>query len=74
MCDKLSKDIAGFRKCHGTQHSLLVMMKKWKKALNKGENVCAIFIDLSTAFDFISHSGVHGSAWTVVRDIWKKAK
>ena len=45
----------GFRKCHGTQHSLLVMLKKWKKALDKGENVCTIFMDLSKAFDSINH-------------------
>ena len=61
MCDKLSKYITGFRNCHGTQHSLLVMLKKWKKVLNKGENVCAIFMDLSKAFGSINHSGVHGS-------------
>ena len=39
MSDKLSKDIKGFRKCHGTQHSLLVMLEKWEKALDKEENV-----------------------------------
>ena len=55
MCDKLSKYITGFRKCHGTQHSLLVMLEKWKKALDKGENVCTISMDLSKAFDCINH-------------------
>ena len=45
----------GFRKCHGTQHSLLVMLKKWKKALDKGEDVCTIFMDLSKAFDSKNH-------------------
>ena len=55
ICDKLSKYIMGFRKCHGTQHSLLVMLKKWKKALDKGDNVCTIFMDLSKAFDSINH-------------------
>ena len=35
MCDKLSKYITGFRKFHGTQHSLLVMLEKRKKALDK---------------------------------------
>ena len=52
-CDKLSKYITCFRKCHGTQHSLLawsysmllVMLEKWKKALDKGESVCTIFMD-----------------------------
>ena len=46
MSDKLSTHITGFRECHGTQHSLLVMLKKWKKALDKGENVSTIFMDL----------------------------
>ena len=55
MCDKLSKYIAGFRKCHGTQHLLLVMLEKWKKSLDKGENVCTIFMDLSKAFDSLNH-------------------
>ena len=35
MCDELSKYITGFRKFHGTQHSLLVMLEKRKKALDK---------------------------------------
>ena len=55
MCDKLSKYITGFRKCHGTQHSVLVMLEKWEKVLDKGENVCTIFIDLSKTFDTINH-------------------
>ena len=50
MCDKLSKYITGFRKCHGTQNSLLVMLEKWKRALDKGENVCTIFMDFLKAF------------------------
>ena len=55
MCDKLSKYITGFRKCHGTQNSLLVMLEKWKRALDKGENVCTIFMDFLKAFDSINH-------------------
>ena len=31
MSDKLSKCITSFKKCHGTQHSLLVMLEKWRK-------------------------------------------
>ena len=45
----------GFRKSHGTQHSLTVMTEKWKKALDKGENMSAKFMDLSKAFDSINH-------------------
>ena len=35
---------------------LLVILEKWKKALDKGENVRTIFMDLSNAFDSINHS------------------
>ena len=37
MQDKLSKHITGFRKSHGTQHSLMNMLEKWKNALDKGK-------------------------------------
>ena len=46
MQDKLSKHITGFRKSHGTQHSLMTILKKWKSALDKGENICILFMDL----------------------------
>ena len=32
MENKLSKCVTGFRKSHGTQHSLIAMIEKWKKA------------------------------------------
>ena len=54
MCDKLSKYIPGFRKFHGTQHSLLVILEKNRKALDKRENVCTIFMDLSNVFDSLT--------------------
>ena len=31
------------------------MLEKWKKALNKGENVCTISMDLSKSFDSMNH-------------------
>ena len=37
------------------QHSLIVMLKKWKKAIGKEENMSSIFMDLSKAFDTINH-------------------
>ena len=52
---KLSKYITSFRKCHGTQHSLLVMLEKSKKALDKEDNICTIFMDLQIALDTINH-------------------
>ena len=55
MENKISKCITGFRKSHGTQHSLTAMLEKWKKVLDKEENMSAIFMDLSKAFDTINH-------------------
>ena len=55
MENKISKCVMGFRKSHGTQHSLIVMLEKWKKTLDK-ENMSAIFMDLSKAFDTINHN------------------
>ena len=53
--DKLAHSITGFRKSHGTKNSLVVMLEKWKRALDKGEYVSALFMDLSKAFDTINH-------------------
>ena len=55
MQNKLSKYVTGFRKSHGTQHSLMIMLEKWKNVLDKGEYVCVLFMDLSKAFDTINH-------------------
>ena len=55
MQDKLSKHITGFRKSHGTQHSLMAMLEEWKSPLDKGENIYVLFMDLSKAFDTINH-------------------
>ena len=51
MEKKISKCVTGFSKLHGTQHSLIVLLEKWKKALDKEENISAIFTDLSKVFD-----------------------
>ena len=55
MENKFSKYVTGFRKSHGTQHSLMIMMEKWKNVLDKGEYVCVLFMDLSKAFGAINH-------------------
>ena len=55
MQDKLSKHITGFRKSHGTQHSLTTMLEKWKSPLDKEENICILFMDFSKAFDTTDH-------------------
>ena len=32
------------------------MLQNWKSALDKGENICVLFMDLSKAFDTINHN------------------
>ena len=53
MQDKLSNLLTGFRKTHSTQHCLMYMLENWKNMLDKGGYVCAMFMDLSKAFDTI---------------------
>ena len=53
--DKLSKCLTRFTKSHETQHLLVTMLEKWKKAVDKGEQVSVLFMDLSKAFDTINH-------------------
>ena len=55
MENKISNCVTGFRKSHDTQHSLIVILEKWKKALDEEENMSAIFRDLSKAFDTLNH-------------------
>ena len=55
MKDKLSKCLTGFRKSHEAQDLLVTMLEKWKKAVDKGEHVSALFMDLSKAFDTVNH-------------------
>ena len=58
--NKISKCVMDFRKSHGTQHSLIEMLEKWKKALDIEEDMSAIFMDLSKAFDTINHGKIKG--------------
>ena len=55
MEDKLSKHLTGFRKPHGTQHLLVTMLEKWKKAVDNEEYASLLFLDLSKVFDTINH-------------------
>ena len=51
MKDKISNYVTGFRKSHVTQHSLAVMLERWKQAIDKGEYIYVMYMDLSKAFD-----------------------
>ena len=55
MENKKSKCVTSFSKSHGTQYSLIVMLERWKKFLDKEENISALFMDMSKAFDTINH-------------------
>ena len=52
--NKISECMTGFRETRGTQYFLIIMLGKWRKALNKKENISTIFLDLSKVFDSIS--------------------
>ena len=53
--DILSPYISGFRKTHSCETVLIRMVEHIKKSLDHGKIVCAILMDLSKAFDCISH-------------------
>ena len=47
----LSHYLSSFRKMYGCNHVLLKLVEDWKYALDRGEHVGAILMDLSKAFD-----------------------
>ena len=51
----LSSFLSGFRQGFGTQHCLIVMIERWRKALDNNSEAGAILTDLSKAFDCINH-------------------
>ena len=55
MAEKLAYSITSFRKSHGTQNSLVVMLENWKRTLDKREYISALFTYLSKAFDTTNH-------------------
>ena len=55
MKDKLSNILFGFRKGHSAQHLLLIMIEKWKRALDVNMKVGAIFMDLLKVLDALNH-------------------
>ena len=55
MINILSPYLCGFRKGYSTEHCLILMLEKWKKALDKRQFAGALLTDLSKAFDSINH-------------------
>ena len=55
FCDKLSKFLCGFRKDYSTQHALLHLLQNWQKCLDTSGLVGTILMDLSKAYDCLSH-------------------
>ena len=51
----LSPDLCGFRKGYSAQYCLMIMLKRWNKALDKKIIAGAILTDLSKAFDCLHH-------------------
>ena len=51
----LSPFLFGFRKGFSTQYCLIVMLEKWKKAIDQGKFAGALLTDLSKAFDCLNH-------------------
>ena len=55
MRPHLSSLLCSFRKGYNAQHALVRMLEKWKTSLDNGENIGAMLMDLSKAFDCIKH-------------------
>ena len=44
-----------YRKKISTEHAVIAMIEEWRKRLDEGFDVIAIFLDLSKAFDTVNH-------------------
>ena len=53
--NKMSKYLCGFRKGYNTQHTLMRLLDKLNKSIDKGRKTGVFMMDLSKAFDCISH-------------------
>ena len=47
--------LSGFRQGFSTQHCLIVMLERWRNALDNNNKAGAVLTDLSKAFDCINH-------------------
>ena len=51
----LSELVCGFRKAHSPQRAVFRLIQKWQAELDSGSYVGTILIDLSKAYDCLSH-------------------
>ena len=51
----LSPFLSGFRQVFSTQHCLIVMLERWRNALDNNNKAGALLTDLSKAFNCINH-------------------
>ena len=51
----LNSLLCGFRKAHCTQHALFTLLDKWQNELDKSGFVGTILMDLSKAYDYLTH-------------------
>ena len=67
----------GFRQGHSTEHALVEIVDKMKQAIDNNELTCAIFLDLSKAFDTVNHEillykldhyGIRGPALKLIKN------
>ena len=62
----LSPIQCGFRKGYNTQHCLLYLLEKWRKALDSKLSAGMLLTDLSKAFDCIRHDLLIASQVTCI--------
>ena len=55
MEKKLSPYLCGFRKGYSTQYCLMIMLERFRKALDDKNKFAALLTDLSKAFDCLNH-------------------
>lgn len=54
--EKKCQALKYFQKLHGTQHSLIIMLKKYKEALDKHKYTSVLYTDLSELFYSVKYS------------------
>ena len=79
----LSPFLCGFRQGYSTQHCLIIMIERWRKALDNSKIAGALLTDLSKAFDCLNHElliakleayGFHHDALTYIHSYLSERK